>query len=91
MPSRLHVFISGYVQGVFYRFWTKEQAEKLGVSGWVRNLDDSRVEVLAEGPKEILIKFSELLKKGPPLARIEHIDLNWEKSTGEFSGFSIER
>lgn len=92
---RAHIFISGRVQGVFYRAWTLRQAQGLGLSGWVRNLpaqadlNDGRVEIVAEGEKNKLIKLIELIKKGPPLASVGNVDVSWEKATGEFKNFQI--
>jgi len=86
---RAHVYIKGRVQGVFYRAWTLRQAHDLQLTGWVRNLEDGRVEVVAEGEKDKLIKLIEAVGKGPTLARVVHTDLIWEKSTGEFGEFAI--
>ena len=86
---RAHIFIEGRVQGVFYRSWTQRQAEKLGLTGWVKNLEDGRVEVVAEGEKENLSKLIEAVKKGPPLSKVEHLDIIWEEATGEFGEFEI--
>lgn len=86
---RVHVYIKGRVQGVFYRVFTKKNADELGIVGWVSNLADGRVEVVAEGKKEILKRFINKLQKGPRLSKVEHIDVVWEKEIGEFSGFEI--
>ncbi len=88
---RAHVFIEGRVQGIFYRMWTREQAQKLGLVGWVRNLEDGRVEAVFEGPKDKVEKMVKKCHKGPHPAGIEHIDVSWEKATGEFSIFEITR
>lgn len=88
---RAHVFISGRVQGVFFRKWVKEKAEELGLTGWVKNLEDGRVEIVAEGEKENLTKFIELIKKGPRLAKVDHLDVSWEDATGEFDNFKVLR
>jgi len=79
------------VQGVFFRYETQSVAKRLGLVGWVRNRLDGSVEVLAEGEKE---KLEELLKwchQGPPLARVDSVQINWEEPTGEFKDFRIER
>ena len=88
---KAHVFIEGKVQGIFYRMWTREQAQKLGLAGWVRNLEDGRVEAVFEGPKDKVEKMVKKCHKGPNLAGIEHIDVNWEEATGEFGTFEITR
>lgn len=91
MNSRTHIYVKGRVQGVFYRSWTKEQADKLGLVGLARNLDDGRVEIIAEGQRWVLEKFVKLLKEGPQSAKVEHADVVWEKATGEFKTFEILR
>ena len=85
----VHIYIQGRVQGVFYRDWARGQAQSLGLTGWVRNLEDSRVELVAEGEKETLNNLIKAIKKGPPLANVGHLDIIWEKATGEFRGFEI--
>lgn len=86
---RAHVLIKGRVQRVFYRDWTRRTAQGLSLTGWVRNLEDGRVEIVAEGEKNKLIKLIELIKEGPRLAKVKHIDVSWEKATGEFNNFEI--
>lgn len=86
---RVHLYITGIVQGVFYRQTTKKQATELGLKGWVRNLDDGRVEALVEGEEE---KVNQLIKwshRGPENARVEKVDIEDEDYTGEFVDFSI--
>lgn len=86
---RAHVFIEGKVQGVFYRFWTKKQAQSLNLAGWVRNLADGRVEAVFEGPKDKVEAIIARCKQGPRLAEVKHIDVSWEKAKKEFNDFSI--
>jgi acylphosphatase len=69
----IHCFVSGKVQGVWFRASTQEQAKKLQLTGWVRNLPDGRVEVLACGNKPDVLQLYEWLKHGPPLARITDV------------------
>ncbi|MFN6992055.1 MAG: acylphosphatase [Fervidobacterium sp.] len=87
--KRIHVFVSGRVQGVNFRWNTKKFAEKLNITGFARNLDDGRVEVIAEGEDESIGKLINYLKKGPVLSKVEHLDVKEEKYKGEFAGFSI--
>lgn len=87
--KRLKAVISGRVQGVFYRAFVLRRAFSLNLKGRVRNLKNGEVEVVAEGKKENLKKLISDLKKGPPLARVEKIDLKWEQSLGEFKNFEI--
>lgn len=72
-----------------FRFFAQHVANMLGVTGWVRNLYDGRVEVVAEGEREALEQFLSELKKGPRLARVEEVDITWEDYQGEFVDFSI--
>lgn len=88
--TRAHVFISGFVQGVGFRFFTILRARKLGVSGVVKNLGDDRVEVIAEGQPENVKALIKCLREGPPGANVTGIDVNWEKYEGEFSDFGVE-
>ncbi len=90
MEARFHAFISGRVQGVAFRFFAQHVANQLGLTGWVCNLFDGRVEVVAEGEKERLELFLAELKKGPRMARVEKIDVTWEEFKGEFLDFSIK-
>ena len=87
--KRVHLFVSGRVQGVFFRAHTRDLAQKLGLSGFVRNLPDGRVEVVAEGPEEKLQELIEFCYRGPPLAHVIHVEIHWEEPTGEFRGFSV--
>jgi len=89
VEARFHAFISGRVQGVAFRFFAREVASELGLTGWVSNLYDGRVEVVAEGDREKLELFLAELKKGPRLARVEKVEVTWEEFRAEFSDFSI--
>jgi acylphosphatase len=89
--ARVHVFVSGKVQGVFFRSSTKDMAEGLGLFGWVRNLADGRVEALFEGKKEVIEKMIEWCKSGPELAEVTGIEVIAEDYRGEFSGFLLRR
>lgn len=90
VKARLHAIISGRVQGVAFRFFAQHVANIYGLTGWVRNLYDGRVEVVAEGEKEILEQFLAELKKGPRLARVEEVEVSWEDFKDEFIDFSIK-
>lgn len=89
MKSRAHVLISGRVQGVFFRYGTRDLAVELGVKGWVRNLPDGRVEAVFEGDREKVERMVEFCRTGPPGAIVEDVEVKWEPYKGEFSGFSI--
>ena len=71
--KRLHLQISGRVQGVGYRYFTKEEATKAGVSGWVMNLPDGKVEAEIQGEENTLLEFISILRKGPPLGFVRDI------------------
>ncbi|MEO0096585.1 MAG: acylphosphatase [candidate division WOR-3 bacterium] len=89
MKKRVHIFVSGKVQGVFYRDFTRRQAKRLNITGWVRNLLNGKVEVVAEGEEEDIKKFIEELKKGPPAARVENLGIKEEEPASEFDDFEI--
>ena len=91
MSTRAHVFIKGAVQGVFYRVWVHTQAERLGLTGWVKNLTDGRVEAVFEGPKDKIEEIISKCKIGPSVAEVKQVDIKWEKATKEHAGFEIER
>ena len=87
--ERIHLKVAGRVQGVFYRASACERAHDLGLAGWVRNLPDGRVELVAEGPREALESLLAWCRKGPPLARVDSVEADWGASTGEFSSFEV--
>jgi len=89
MKERLHIIVHGEVQGVFYRANTREKARALGLSGWVRNLGDGGVEIVAEGEKEKLVEMLEWCRVGPSAARVEEVKADWGKYGTEFVGFNI--
>jgi len=86
---RVRVFAGGRVQGVAYRFFAEKYAARLAVTGWVRNLADGRVEVLAEGSAEHVETFLDRLREGPSLARVESFDVRRELASGEFQDFRV--
>jgi acylphosphatase len=89
MKTRAHVFVSGRVQGVFFRSETKHKADRYDVKGWVRNLPDGIVEAVFEGEEEAVKALIEFCKRGPSGARITNVDLRWENFTGEFDAFKV--
>lgn len=86
---RAHLWIRGRVQGVFYRADCTKEAQRLGVVGWVRNLADGRVEVVAEGTREQVEALIRWCQRGGPMARVESVEVTWEQPTGEFTSFRI--
>jgi acylphosphatase len=89
MKARARIFVSGRVQGVFYRDNTRRWASSKGLKGWVRNLPDGRVEALVEGDQENIETLVGQMREGPPMARIDDIEVEWEEFKGEFSDFRI--
>lgn len=89
MISGLHVIIEGRVQGVGYRFFARENALKLGLTGWVRNTYNGNVEGYAEGSKEDLEKWINILQKGPRSSFVTAIKQDWKEPQGKFKTFQI--
>ncbi len=87
--QRVHLLIAGRVQGVFYRASTREKAVELGLKGWVRNLPDGRVEAVAEGDPAVVEKLVEWCRQGPPGARVDGVDVDYQEYKGEFHDFSV--
>jgi len=89
MASRAHLVVSGRVQGVCYRMVACEEAGRLGVTGWVRNLPNGDVEVVAEGSEAVLKRFAAWCRQGPSFARVIHVSEERGEATGEFKGFDV--
>ena len=89
MKARAHVYVTGRVQGVFFRAETAELADRLGLCGWVRNLSDGRVEAVFEGDKENVEKAVDFCRHGPSGARVLSLDATWEDWKGEFQHFRM--
>ena len=87
---RLTALVTGRVQGVNFRWHTRQRAAELGLSGWVRNLRGGRrVEVIAEGSPDQLGKLVRFLHHGPPASRVEEVQVDWDEASGEFKSFGI--
>lgn len=87
--KRVRLYISGRVQGVFFRAETQKTATGLQLNGWVRNMEDGRVEVLLEGEDSSMDRMVAWCHQGPPAARVDHVDVLEEPFTGTLSGFRI--
>ncbi len=87
--KRIHIIVSGLVQGVFFRASTLDKARNLIVVGWVRNLPDGTVEINAEGEDGKLSQLLDWARKGPVGARVDHIDYFWDDYRGEFESFFV--
>lgn len=88
---RVRLQIYGKVQGVFFRASTRERAQQLGVSGWVKNRSDGSVEAQVEGPAEAVDKLIEWAHEGPSAARVDNLEVTEQDYRGEYSGFEVRR
>ena len=88
LPIARRVRIAGRVQGVFFRAWTAERAEALGVAGWVRNCRDGSVEALLQGQAAAVSELIEALHRGPPSARVERVEVA-DADPEPLSGFAV--
>lgn len=87
--QRVHVYVSGRVQGVFFRAETQKTATGLKLNGWVRNMDDGRVEAVFEGGRQEIDKMLDWCRQGPPASRVDHVEVIDEPFTGDLQGFRI--
>jgi acylphosphatase len=87
--ARLHALVSGMVQGVGYRYFALNAANQLGLLGWVRNLPDGSVEVVAEGARDVLDAYLGILERGLRSARVEAVRPIWYLARGEFDRFEV--
>lgn len=89
--TRRHVFIKGRVQGVNFRNATKQEADQLGIVGWVKNLEDGRVEAMFEGTPEAIQRMIEWCKRGPPAAQVEEVRVASESAASVLIRFQVIR
>ncbi len=89
--SRLHAWLTGRVQGVGFRAFVQYNASSLGLSGWVRNVAYDQVETVAEGDRDTLERFLQVISAGPRSSRVNDVRVEWETPTREFSFFEIRR
>jgi len=88
----LRALVNGRVQGVFFRDFTRQHAEELGLTGYARNVPGGRqVEVVAEGGKKNLEVLADYLRVGPPAARVDSVETSWADYTGKYVAFTIAR
>jgi acylphosphatase len=87
--ARIHIRVSGRVQGVGFRAFVLQSGTLFGLTGWVRNLGYNQVETVAEGQRLVLEKFMEVVRTGPRPARVDAADVEWETPTGKFKRFDI--
>lgn len=88
--QQAHIFISGFVQGVGFRQFVKSQAKQVGVTGWVQNTEDGKVEVVLQGDKDSIELLIEKCKKGPDVSDITDVKVNWEEEEPELHMDSFE-
>jgi acylphosphatase len=89
MNKRAHLIITGRVQGVWYRSYTKDKAQKIGLTGWVRNLENGDVEAIIEGEEKAVEEMIEWCYSGSPLSKVEEIQTIYDKFIDEFDEFTI--
>lgn len=88
--QQAHVFISGMVQGVGYRYFVRSNARKLGLTGWVRNTEDGGVEAVFQGDRETIEKMVAICKQGPFLSEVKQIGFEWEEEGDVLKDFVIQ-
>ena len=88
--KRVHIFVTGRVQGVGFRYFTIQEAQRSGVLGWVRNTHDGRVETVAEGTEEQLSEFIAAMHRGPNFAHVTNCEVSWMEAEGKFSQFRVK-
>ena len=89
MPAAARIMVEGAVQGVGFRYFILHQAQLLPLNGYVRNLADGRVEIEVEGEKSAIEQLFDLAKRGPRLAQVESVKIEWKESKGVYSHFGI--
>lgn len=89
--ARAHVYVSGVVQGVFYRSFVRNRAQMLNLRGWIKNTMDGCVEIVFEGETDQVKEAIEDCRKGPTGAQVTDLRVEWEKPRGEFMDFEIKR
>ena len=89
MKTTVHVIISGKVQGVWYRASTKQMAEQIGITGWVRNTSEGDVEAMFIGEENLVNKMIKWCNQGPPLAQVDTVTINKIETKKDFDSFKI--
>ena len=88
--QRVHIWVRGRVQGVGFRSFIQQSGTLFGLTGWVCNLGYNQVEMLAEGPRQVLERFVEIAKTGPRASHVDETRVEWETPLREFKDFSVE-
>lgn len=87
--TQAHIKVYGEVIGVNFRYYTKIKADELALTGWVKNLSEGSVEIVAQGEREILEKLLEWARKGPNSARVDSVEVAWSEPEEAFTDFEI--
>jgi acylphosphatase len=87
--ARVHVVISGRVQGVFFRAHTRDEARARGLKGWVRNLPNGRVEAVFEGDRRVVDNMLAWCRQGPPYAYVDRVEEEWQPYRGDLADFRV--
>jgi acylphosphatase len=90
MKSRVHVVISGRVQGVWFRASTRDKAQQLGLTGWVKNTSEGNVEAVFEGEEKLINEMLDWCHHGPPLAQVKNVEIKKRRPSNDFDDFSIK-
>ncbi len=88
--ARIHIWVTGRVQGVGFRAFVQQHGSLLGLAGWVRNVGYDQVEAVAEGSRQSLLKFKDVVSRGPQASRVEEARVEWEPPNGEFRDFNVK-
>ncbi len=88
--QRIHIWVTGRVQGVGFRAFVQEVGVRQGLTGWVRNVGYDGVETVAEGRPEELISFEKAVRTGPRAGRVDQVKVEWETAEGDFTNFHIK-
>jgi acylphosphatase len=87
--ARVHVLVEGRVQGVFFRASTRDEARARGLTGWVRNRPDGRVEAVFEGDKRVVENMLAWCHMGPPYSHVDHVEVEWQAALGDMTDFRV--
>jgi acylphosphatase len=87
---RIHIWVTGRVQGVGFRAFVQQYGAQFNLTGWVRNVGYDTVETVADGQREKLEKFAEAVKTGPRAGRVDEARIEWEAAIGEFQNFGVK-
>lgn len=86
---RVHIWITGRVQGVGFRAFVQQWGTMLGLAGWVRNVDGDMVETVVEGPRDVVERFVEIVRAGPKVSRVDNLRVDWEDPLGNLDRFQV--